>query len=55
MTFDASANTLTVDRVILRRVVGVIEGDFAPLVIDAVRGQLDLSGLFFAFFRYLIL
>ena len=54
MTLDASDEGLAVDAVVLCGVGCVIEGDLAPLVIDAVSVQLDLRRLFFAFLRDLL-
>ena len=55
VTFDTSTDAFAVDSVVFRRVIRVIESDFAPLVVDAVGGQLDLRRLFLAFLRYLVL
>ena len=55
MAFDAGDDRLAVDAVVLGGVVRVIEGDLAPLLVDAVRVQLDLRRLLFAFLGYLVL
>src|SRR5437868_870352 len=55
MANDACRSRLSVGRVILERVVLVIESNFAPLVVEAIGVELNFLWLLFTLFRNLLL